>query len=68
MKLKIKLNYRDFLVVLITLVTTIRDAAILYTRLLKNPPLWTPEHTKVVQKIKLKAKTLPCLALPNPEW
>ena len=29
------------------------DSAILYTRLIKNPP-WSIEHTQAVQKIKLK--------------
>ncbi|XP_028081194.1 uncharacterized protein LOC114282647 [Camellia sinensis] len=44
------------------------DANILYTRLKKNPPPWSPEHTLAVQKIKAKVQQLPCLNLPNPEW
>jgi hypothetical protein len=45
-----------------------QDSAPLYERLKKNPPPWTERHTKAVQKIKLKAKQLPCLAIANPEW
>ncbi|XP_028059089.1 uncharacterized protein LOC114262873 [Camellia sinensis] len=44
------------------------DAAILYTRLRKNPPVWSPEHTTAVKKIKARVKTLPCLCLPSPEY
>ncbi|KAL4204244.1 hypothetical protein AMTRI_Chr01g108800 [Amborella trichopoda] len=42
------------------------DAKPLYDRLWKNPPKWTEEHTLAVQKLKSKAKELPCLALSNP--
>ncbi|KAL4183785.1 hypothetical protein AMTRI_Chr11g100010 [Amborella trichopoda] len=42
------------------------DAKPLYDRLKKNPPKWTNEHTQAVQKIKLKAKELPCLTLAQP--
>ncbi|KAL4199205.1 hypothetical protein AMTRI_Chr03g143760 [Amborella trichopoda] len=38
----------------------------LYDRLKKNPPKWTNEHIQAVQKIKLKAKELPCLTLTQP--
>lgn len=38
----------------------------LYTRLRKNLSPWTPECTKAVQKLKLKATELPCLALVHP--
>ncbi|XP_028116482.1 uncharacterized protein LOC114314226 [Camellia sinensis] len=44
------------------------DAAILYSRLRKNPPIWGPEHTAAVKKIKARVQTLPCLCLPHPEW
>lgn len=44
------------------------DAAILYSRLRKNPPQWTPEHTAAVKKIKARVQTLPFLSLPHPEW
>ena len=45
-----------------------QDSAILYTRLTKNPPPWTSEHTKAIQKIKIKVKQLPCLCLSHPQW
>ena len=45
-----------------------QDTAILYDRLKKQPVPWTEEHTKIVQKIKEKVKTLPCLSLANPNW
>ena len=37
------------------------DTAILYSRLRKNPPTWSPDHTAVVKKIKARVQTLPCL-------
>jgi len=38
----------------------------LYRRLRKNPIPWTSEHTKIVQQVKDKVKSLPCLSIPNP--
>ena len=35
----------------------------LYRRLRKNPIPWTSEHTKIVQQVKDKVKSLPCLSL-----
>ena len=45
-----------------------QDTLILYTILQKNPPPWHEDHTKVVQKVKLKAKQLSCLCLANSNW
>ncbi|KAL4189738.1 hypothetical protein AMTRI_Chr08g166860 [Amborella trichopoda] len=42
------------------------DVKPLYDRLKKNPPKWTDEHTKAIQKIKLKAQELPCSTLAQP--
>lgn len=42
------------------------DAAPLYKRLNKKPSEWSEECTKAVQKIKFKAKSLPCFNIPNP--
>ena len=36
-------------------------------RLKKNPVPWNEEHTKIVKTVKSRVKTLPCLALANPE-
>ena len=36
-------------------------------RLKKNPIPWNEEHTKIVKTVKSRVKTLPCLALANPE-
>ena len=44
------------------------DVSILHARLKKNPKPWSSMHTKTVQKIKLRVKQLPCLAIPNPNW
>ena len=45
-----------------------QDAAILYARLKKDPSPQTEEHSKAVQKIKLKVKQLPCLSLVKTNW
>ena len=36
----------------------------LFDRLQTSPPLWTPDHTTIVQEIKKYVKTLPCLGIP----
>ena len=36
-------------------------------RLKKDPVPWNEEHTKIVKTIKSRVKTLPCLALADPE-
>ena len=36
-------------------------------RLKMNLILWNEEHTKIVETVKSKAKTLPCLALADPQ-
>ena len=36
-------------------------------RLKINLILWNEEHTKIVETVKSKAKTLPCLALADPQ-
>ena len=36
-------------------------------RLKKNPVPWNEEHIKIVKTVKSRVKTLPCLALANPE-
>jgi len=38
----------------------------LYKRLRKNPIPWTSEHTKIVQQVKDKVKSLPCVSIHNP--
>ena len=35
-------------------------------KLRKNPPSWTKEHTKIVQRIKQIVKHLPFLGIPHP--
>ncbi|KAK9671692.1 hypothetical protein RND81_12G048200 [Saponaria officinalis] len=45
-----------------------KDTAILYERLKKNAKPWTDDHSKVVQLIKTKVVSLPCLNLTNPHW
>jgi len=40
--------------------------ALLYNRLRKNPKPWSHEHTTIVQQVKTRIKSLPCLHLPNP--
>ncbi|KAL5805008.1 hypothetical protein ACOSQ3_031808 [Xanthoceras sorbifolium] len=44
-----------------------KDAKPLFARLKKSPGSWTEACTKAVQKIKSKAKELPCLAIPHPD-
>ncbi|KAK2971280.1 hypothetical protein RJ640_001306 [Escallonia rubra] len=44
-----------------------KDTKVLYQRLQKNPQPWTIVHTQAIRRIKLRAKTLPCLCLPLPE-
>ncbi|KAL5773470.1 hypothetical protein ACOSQ2_013394 [Xanthoceras sorbifolium] len=44
-----------------------KDAKPLFARLKKNPGPWTEACTKAVQRIKMKAKELPCLAIPHPD-
>ncbi|KAL5776929.1 hypothetical protein ACOSP7_009855 [Xanthoceras sorbifolium] len=44
-----------------------KDAKPLLVRLKKSPGSWTEACTKAVQKIKSKAKELPCLAIPHPD-
>ncbi|KAL5770126.1 hypothetical protein ACOSP7_014280 [Xanthoceras sorbifolium] len=44
-----------------------KDAKPLFSRLKKSPGSWTEACTKAVQKIKSKAKELPCLAIPYPD-
>ncbi|KAL5831520.1 hypothetical protein ACOSQ4_016874 [Xanthoceras sorbifolium] len=44
-----------------------KDAKPLFARLKKSPGVWTEACTKAVQKIKSKAKELPCLAIPHPD-
>ena len=36
-------------------------------KLKKNLVPWNEDHTKIVKIVKSKVKTLPCLALANPE-
>jgi len=38
----------------------------LYKRLKKNQIPWTKEHTQIVQQVKARVKSLPCLSIPNP--
>ena len=38
----------------------------LYSRLRKNPVSWTKEHTQIVQQVKARVKSLPCLNILNP--
>ena len=40
-----------------------QDATILYSRLKNFFPQWIEEHSKAIQKIKLKVKQVPCLSL-----
>ncbi|KAK2991116.1 hypothetical protein RJ640_029399, partial [Escallonia rubra] len=44
-----------------------KDTKVLHQRLQKNPQPWTIVHTQAIRRIKLRAKTLPCLCLPLPE-
>ncbi|KAK2974425.1 hypothetical protein RJ640_011322 [Escallonia rubra] len=44
-----------------------KDTKVLYQRLQKNPQPWTIVHTQAIRRIKLRAKTLPCLCLLLPE-
>ncbi|KAK2993839.1 hypothetical protein RJ640_023723, partial [Escallonia rubra] len=44
-----------------------KDTKVLYQRLQKNPQPWTIVHTQAIRRIKLRAKTLPCLCLSLPE-
>ncbi|KAK2988674.1 hypothetical protein RJ640_012710 [Escallonia rubra] len=44
-----------------------KDTKVLYQRLQKNPQPWSIVHTQAISRIKLRAKTLPCLCLPLPE-
>jgi len=37
----------------------------LFKRLQKKPLPWNEEHTKIVQHVKLRVKSLPCLGIPN---
>jgi len=41
------------------------DRSILNKRLKKNPPQWTEKHTRPVQNIKDKVKSLPILNVSN---
>jgi len=43
-----------------------QTCAPLYKRLQKKPLPWTDEHTKIVQHVKRRVKSLPCLGIPNP--
>ena len=38
----------------------------LYKRLQNEALPWTDEHTKIVQHVKRRVKSLPCLRIPNP--
>ncbi|PIN12148.1 hypothetical protein CDL12_15245 [Handroanthus impetiginosus] len=42
------------------------DCQLLFQRLKKQPSPWTNLHTLAVQRIKAKAKELPCLVIANP--
>lgn len=42
-----------------------QDSKSLYERLNKNPLEWSPTYTIAIRKIKVKAKELSCLFLPN---
>ncbi|KAL5810558.1 hypothetical protein ACOSQ4_027126 [Xanthoceras sorbifolium] len=44
-----------------------KDAKPLFARLKKSPGSWTEACTKAVQKIKSKAKELPCMAITHPD-
>ena len=39
----------------------------LFQRLKTNPPPWDNNHTQIVQTLKEKVKSLPCLGIPNPQ-
>ena len=39
----------------------------LFQRLQKNPVLWSSVYTSIVQDIKKKVTTLPCLVIPHPD-
>ena len=38
----------------------------LYNRLRKNPKPWSPQHTQIIQQVKQRVQSLPCLGVPHP--
>jgi len=38
----------------------------LYNRLRKNPKPWSPQHTQIIQQVKQRVQSLPCLGIPHP--
>ena len=39
----------------------------LYNRLRKNPKPWSTQHTQIIQQVKQKVRSLPCLGMPHPD-
>jgi len=39
----------------------------LYKRLRKNPKPWSAQHTQIIQQVKTKVQSLPCLGIPHPD-
>jgi len=38
----------------------------LYNRLRKDPKPWSLQHTQIIQEVKQRVKSLPCLGIPQP--
>jgi len=38
----------------------------LYNRLRKNPKPWSTQHTQIMQQVKQRVQSLPCLGIPHP--
>ena len=41
--------------------------AALYNRLRKNLKPWSSQHTQIIQQVKQKLQSLPCLGIPHPD-
>ena len=39
----------------------------LYNRLRKNPKPWSATHTQIIQLVKQRGQSLPCLGIPHPD-
>ena len=39
----------------------------LYNRLRKNPKPWSVQHTQIIQQVKQRVQSLPCLGIPHPD-
>ena len=39
----------------------------LYNRLRKNLKPWSSQHTQIIQQVKQKLQSLPCLGIPHPD-